>query len=336
MSAKPVAVGLSRHRTGVFCGLVWRKVASSKGRGMSKIPVFATVSRAYGFLLGDIPTIARLTWAPLLIGAGLSYLYGPQMMDAAIAAKDNPDALAALAPTQFLIGVAAFVTGIMASVALLRVVLFGDRKPGLVVYLWFGGAELRLVIVTILLAVAVIAAMIGAALVIGLLGVMSSAVPGMGLLVSIAVFGILIGSVYAALRLTLISPVVVAENNLGVERSWQLMAGNVLRMLLVLILTFVPYFVVAALAGYVAIGADFPPLPAFPALAGADAEATKAAAEAFGKAMEAWQIDLTKAMRAHYVELTVLGFFGNMISTALGAGAFGSAYNAITDHQAGA
>ena len=62
----------------------------------------------------------------------------------------------------------------------------------------------------------------------------------------------------------------------------------------------------------------------------------KAVANDPKKAMEAWQIDLTKAMRAHYVELTVLGFFGNMISTALGAGAFGSAYNAITDHQAGA
>ena len=303
---------------------------------MSKIPVFGTVSRAYGFLLGDIATIVRLAWAPLLIGAGLSYVYGPQMMDAAIAAKDNPDALAALAPTQFLIGLAAFVTGIMATVALLRVVIFGDRKPGLAVYLWFGGAELRIVIVTILLGVAFVAAMIGAALVIGLLGVMSAAVPGMGILVSIAIFALIIGFIYAMLRLSLISPVVVAESNLGVERSWQLMSGNVLRMLLVLILTFVPYFLLAALVGFAVVGADVPSLPAFPALGGADADATKTAAEGFRKALEAWQLDLTKAMRAHFVELTVLGFFGNMISTALAAGAFGNAYNAVADHQAGA
>lgn len=303
---------------------------------MSKIPVFGTVSRAYGFLLGDIATIVRLAWAPLLIGAGLSYVYGPQMMDAAIAAKDNPDALAALAPTQFLIGLAAFVTGIMATVALLRVVIFGDRKPGLAVYLWFGGAELRIVIVTILLGVAFVAAMIGAALVIGLLGVMSAAVPGMGILVSIAIFALVIGFIYAMLRLSLISPVVVAESNLGVERSWQLMSGNVLRMLLVLILTFVPYFLLAALVGFAVVGADVPSLPAFPALGGADADATKTAAEEFRKALEAWQLDLTKAMRAHFVELTVLGFFGNMISTALAAGAFGNAYNAVADHQAGA
>lgn len=303
---------------------------------MSKIPVFGTVSRAYGFLLGDFATIVRLAWAPLLVGAGLSYVYGPQMMDATIAAKGNPDALAALAPTQFLIGVAAFVTGVMATVALLRVVIFGDRKPGLAVYFWFGGAELRIVVVTILLGVAFIAAMIGAGLVIGLLGVMSAAVPGMGMLVSIAVFALAVGFVYAMLRLSLVSAVVVAENNLGVERSWQLMSGNVLRMLLVLILTFVPYVIVALLLGLAVVGNDLPAFPAFPSLGGADADATKAAAETFRKAMETWQIDLTKAMRTHYPALAVLGFAGNLVSTALAAGAFGSAYNAVSDHQAGA
>jgi len=300
---------------------------------MSKIPVLATVSRAYGFLLGDIPTIVRLAWAPLLIGSGLSYVYGPQMMDAAIAAKDNPDALAALAPMQFLIGIVSFVVGIMATVALLRVVILGDRKPGLVVYLWFGGAELRIVIVTILLGVALIAAMIGAGLIVGLLGMMAAAVPGMSIVVSIAIFGLVIALVWAMLRLTLISPVVVAENNLGVERSWQLMSGNALRMLLVLILAYVPYTLVAFLVGYAIIGSDFPPFPSLPAVAGADADTTKAAAEAFGKAMEAWQLDFTKAMRAHYAELTVVGFVGNLISTALAAGVLGSAYNAVADHQ---
>jgi hypothetical protein len=301
---------------------------------MSKIPVLATVSRAYGFLLGDLATIVRLAWAPLLVGSGLSYVYGPQLMDGAIAAKDNPDALAALAPMQLLIGIASFVTGIMATVALLRVVIFGDRKPGLFVYLWFGGAELRIVVVTILLGVALIAAMIGAGLVIGLLGVMAAAVPGMGILVSIAIAGLAVGLIWAMLRLSLISSVVVAENNLGVERSWQLMSGNAARMLLVLILAYLPYAIVALLVGLAILGSDLPAFPALPALGGADAEATKAAGEAFRKAMEVWQLDLTKAMRAHYAELTVVGFVSNLISTALAAGVLGNAYNAVTDHQA--
>lgn len=300
---------------------------------MSKIPVMGTVSRTYGFLLGDIGTIVRLAWAPLLIGAALSFVYGPQIMDAAIKAPNDPNAAMAQAPLQLLLSLVTFVTGIMATVALLRVVIQGDRKPGLFVYLWFGGAEMRLIVVSILLLIAMIAGGIALALVLALLGGVAAAVPaasGVVVLASLVLVPVLI---WAALRLSLISPVVVAENNLGVERSWQLMSGNVLRMLLVLILTFVPYVIVVALATFTILGADLPAFPAFPAMAGADAKATSEGAEMFRKAMEAWQLGLTKATRAHFAELAVLGFFGTLFQTALMAGALGNAYNAVTDHQ---
>ncbi len=302
---------------------------------MSKIPVMDTVSRTYGFLLGDIGTIVRLAWAPLLIGSGLSFVYGPQIMDAALQTPNDPTSAMAQAPAQFLLGIVAFVTGIMATVALLRVVIFGDRKPGLFVYLWFGGAELRLIVVSILLLIAIIAGGIALALVFALLGGVAAAVPAMSGLVVVAAFALVPVMIWAALRLSLISPVVVAENNLGVERSWQLMSGNVIRMFLVLLLTFVPYFLVVVIATFAILGSDMPPFPAFPAMGGADASATSAGAEAFRKAMEAWQLGLTKATRAHFEELTVLGFFGNLIQTALAAGAFGNAYNAAAEHQAG-
>lgn len=302
---------------------------------MSKIPVMGTVSRAYGFLLGDIGTIVRLAWAPLLIGSALSYVYGPQIMDAAIKSQSDPTAALAQAPAQFLLGLVGFVTGIMATVALLRVVIQGDRKPGLFVYLWFGGAEMRLIIVTILLGIALIAAGIGIALVLALLGGLAAVVPAMGAIVGIAAFALVPLSIWVFLRLSLISAVVVAENNLGVERSWQLMAGNTLRMLLVVIMTFLPYAIVACIAAYMILGSDFPPFPKFPAMGGADANAATGGAQAFRKGMEAWQLGLNKAMRAHIEELTVMSFIGNLISTALAAGVFGNAYNAITEHQPG-
>lgn len=300
---------------------------------MSKIPVVETVSRTYGFLLGDIGTIVRLTWAPLLIGSGLSYIYGPQIMDAALQSQNDPSAALAQAPAQFLMGMVSFVTGIMATVALLRVVIFGDRKPGLFVYLWFGAAEMRLIIVSILLFVAVIAGGIALALVMALLGGVATAVPAASGVVVLAALALVPVLIWAALRLTLISPVVVAENNLGVERSWQLMSGNVLRMFLVLLLTFLPFVIVMVLVTLAVIGGDMPPFPAFPAT-GTGTEPTAQTTEAFRKAMETWQLGLTKATRAHFPELTILGFFGNMIQTALAAGAFGNAYNAAADHQA--
>lgn len=302
---------------------------------MSKIPVMGTVSRAYGFLLGDIGTIVRLAWAPLLIGSALSYVYGPQIMDAAIQNQSDPAAAMAQAPAQFLIGIVSFVTGIMATVALLRVVIQGDRKPGLFVYLWFGGAEMRLIIVTILLGIALIAAGIGIALVLALLGGLAAVVPAMGAVVGIAAFALVPLMIWVFLRLSLISAVVVAENNLGVERSWQLMAGNVLRMLLVVIMAFLPYVIVACIAAYVILGNDLPPFPNFPAMGGAGAPAATEGAEAFRKGMETWQLGLNKAFRAHIEELTVMSFIGNLISTALAAGVFGNAYNAITEHHPG-
>jgi hypothetical protein len=306
---------------------------------MGKIPVLATVSRAYGFLLGEIGTIVRLTWAPLLAAAALSYLYGGDVMDATIAAGSDPSRVVAQMPAQFLIGVVAFVAGVIATVALLRVMILGDRKTGLFVYLWFGGAELRLIIVTLLLVVAAVAAMIGVTLVFALLAALSTAMPVLSVIVMAAVVAVVFAAIWVPLRLSLIAPVVVAESSLGVERSWELTKGSALNMLLVLLLTFVPYMIVSWLAFTAIVGVDFPAFPALPDLAGTDATkseaAMKAAAEAFQKAMEQWQIDFIKAMRAHWAEVSVLGFVGNVVSTALWTGATGAAYTAVAGDRRG-
>jgi hypothetical protein len=297
---------------------------------MSRIPIIATASRAYGFLLGEIGTIVRLTWAPLFIGSAFSYFYGGEIMEAAARAENDPSAAAAYLPLQLLMAVIGSVTGVMALVALLRVVVFGDRKPGLFVYLWLGAAELRLLVVSVLLLVAVVAASVGVGLVFALLVALSAAIPVLSVVLVAALVALVFAAIWVPLRLSLISPVVVAENSLGVERSWALMKGNALQMLFVLLIAYVPYLVVTWVAFTAILGADFPALPSFPDIGQGDAaksaEAAKAASEAFAKVIEQWQLDLTKAMRAHWLEVSVLGFVGNVVSTALWAGVVGSAY----------
>lgn len=298
---------------------------------MNKIPVLATVSRAYGFLLGEIGTIVRLAWAPLAIAAAISYFYGGAAVDASIEAAKDPARAMQYMGVNLLIGCVAFVAAVIALVALLQVVIFGDRKPGLFVYLWLGGAELRLIMVYILLVVAFIAAMIGAVLVISLLAVLAAAVPAMAVVLVIGVFALMIAFIWALLRLSLIPAVVVAERTLGVERSWELTKGNALRMLGVFLLTWLPYMIAASLVAFALIGSDFPALPPFPSVGeGGD---VKAASEAFSKAMEQWQVDLLKGMRAHWVEFSIAGFVGNLISSALTAGVIGSAYNAVAGER---
>lgn len=297
-----------------------------------------TVSRAYGFLLGEFGTIVRLAWAPLLLATGLSYVYGAEIMQASIQAKDDPSAMMQYMPLQMLTGIVSFVAGIIATVVLLQVVVFGDRKPGLFVYLWLGGAELRLIAVSLLLFIALVAAAIAIGLVFGLLAAMTAATPVLSIVMLAGVAALIFVAIWVPLRLSLIAPVVVAERSLGVERSWELTKGSAFRMLLVFLMTFVPFAAVMwTLLGLV-LGADLPALPAFPAMgAEADpaktADAAKAAGEAFQKAIEDWQLGFMQAMQKHWLEVTVLGFVGNVVQTALWAGVTGSAYNALAGER---
>jgi hypothetical protein len=298
---------------------------------MNKIPVFGTVSRAYGFLIGDFITILRLVWAPLLAAAALQYYYGPAIMDAAARTMQTADPTRMMEnmPTQWLLGIAQFVAGIIALVALLRVVISGDRKPGLFVYFWFGSAEIRIVVVTVLLIVASVAAFFGAIIILALLGALAAAVPVLGLLLFIGGVILIFVLIWIALRLSLISPVIVAESGLGVERSWALMQGNALRMFLVVLLTFVPLAVAAIIVFSVLLGSDFPAFPNFLALmkpAGGDAQSATAVQAAVNEAMKHWQSALFEAYRKHWTEISVFGFIYSIISTALGAGVTGSAY----------
>jgi len=298
---------------------------------MNTVPVNATISRAYGFLLGEIGTIVRLTWAPLLLGAGLSYLYGAPAIDGAGKIEANP--------ALFLISLVMFVTGTMAMVALLRVVVFGDRMPGLYVYLRIGAPEARLMLVSVLLTIGFIAAMLGATLVLALVGAMAAAVPVVGpLLLLAAIVAVAAALVWVLVRLSLTWPAIVAENNLGVERSWALTQGNAVSMFLVLlatygVCTFVTWFVFAAI-----LGSDYPAWPAFPSMSEADAkspEAIKVIAESFQKALEKWQVDLTRAISQNWLAISVLTLISNFVSTVLWAGATGVAYVGLTEERRG-
>jgi len=302
---------------------------------MNKIPVLGTVSHAYGFLIGDFVTIVRLVWVPLLGAAALQYYYGGQIMDAAVIVmrSGDPTRMTEFMPTQFLLGLVGFIAGVVALVACLRVVVSGDRKPGLFVYLWFGSAEMRLILVTLLLIVAAFAGFIGLAIVFALLGALAAQVPVIGVVVALAGMVLFFVMFWAVLRLSLIAPVIVAEGGLGVERSWQLMRGNALRMFVILLLTFLPFAIVSGMAFFAVFGGDLPAFPDFAALTkpgGNDAQSSVAAQQALRDAMMHWQAGFLDAFRKHWFEASALGFVYSVVSTALSAGVTGSAYVSAT------
>ncbi|MBI1209913.1 MAG: hypothetical protein GC190_00480 [Alphaproteobacteria bacterium] len=293
---------------------------------MNKIPVIGTVSRAFGFLIGDFVTILRLVWAPLLGAALVQYYVGGEIMDAALktAQSADPTRMMAYLPQNFLMGIVEFLASIIAMVALLRVVISGDRKPGLFVYLWFGSAELRLVAVYILLFIGAIAAIVGVGIVLGILGAIASQIPALVVLLGVAAVVLFVVVLWVVLRLSLIAPVIVAESGLGVERSWALMRGNALRMFAIILLVFIPVAIVGLIGGMFILGADFPPFTDILTLMKAGAK------EQLGEAMKHWQTQLMTAYTKHWLELNVAGFFYNVVSTALFAGVAGSAYLAAS------
>jgi hypothetical protein len=300
---------------------------------MNKIPVLGTVSRAYGFLIGDFVTILRLVWVPLLGAAVVQYYFGGEIMAAAMrtAQSADPTRMMETMPQQFLLGIVQYVAGIIAIVALLRVVISGDRKPGLFVYFWFGSAEIRLIAVTLLLIVAGIAGVIGVGIVFGILGAIAAQVPVLGVVLVIAAVVLSLVLLWIALRLTLISPVIVAESGLGVERSWALMRGNALRMFVIVLLTFLPLAIVSWIVFLAVLGGDFPPFPDIMGMMkpGEGAQATQASV-AIQEAMKHWQTALMEAYSKHWPEVSALGFVYNVVSTALLAGVTGSAYVSAT------
>jgi hypothetical protein len=221
----------------------------------------------------------------------------------------------------------------MVTVALLRVVIYGDRKPGLFVYLWLGMAELRLILVSVLLVIAFIAAMIGIGLVVGLFGAIAAAVPVLSVLIGVAMIVLVFVGLWVVLKLTLIAPVIVAERSLGVERSWELMKGNALRMFFVFLLTFIPIALVSIIVMTFVLGPDFPNFPPFPSLSDGGAakspEAVEAAMKAWGEALEKWNVDLNLATRKHWLEVTAIGAIANLVQVALLVGIQGNGYLAV-------
>lgn len=293
--------------------------------GVNRIPVFQTVSRTFGFIIGDIATILQVAWLPMLVVAALNFYVGGASMDEAIAAKGDPG-ISQMAGISYLVGFLGLLANVMILVALLRVVMYGQRPGAAPFYFWFGSTEGRLVLTYILLTIAAIAAVVGAGIVFGLIASASAGAAGsvVGLLTLVFVFVLF----WVFLKLMIIPAVVVAEHNLGVERAWELMRGNALRMFAVLLMVYLPIGAAALALVSMILGADFPPLPDFQSL-GASGNS-----EAVAGAMKTWQLEFLKAVRLNWVEFSVLNYISSIFSAALLAGIAGNAYMALAGEPA--
>lgn len=226
---------------------------------MKKIPLEPTLVGAYRFLFTNIISIVGTIWFPLVVFgavmAGLVCLIVPHAwLTGNFPQFDNDTAWQVLQPVFAiapLLPILALITISMILVGLLRLSL-GQKTSTTLIFFSLGGqvwrmaaalvlAEIVIIVLgMVLVAVFAIAAQFGA----------PNLPPGPAMAAKI-VLGVVeaLFFFYACFRLVFFLPaVVVAENRIGLGRSWHLGGGNFWRIFLVVLLTIIP---VAFVAGVV-------------------------------------------------------------------------------------
>jgi hypothetical protein len=213
---------------------------------MNKIPVGDTISKSYAFGFGDILSVFGIAWFPyvalLAIAAGFVFLLAPGLPHMVMQGDFDPMQLVPLAPVFGLLGLLSYVVQCMVTVGVQNKAL--GRHPGPVFfYFSLGGSVWRMV-----------GAMFLASLVIVFIGLLTAGicvavwfaagayVPNYALAIRCVVIAVaVLWIIYMVVRLTFFLPaVVVAEERIGLGRSWELGGGNFWRIVIVFLAVFLP------------------------------------------------------------------------------------------------
>jgi len=294
---------------------------------MSKVPVGASIAHAYEFLFGRFFQIIGTAWVPaLLYGLGYFVFLGA-FQPLTPGQPPNPAAIAvpALAAFAFFLVVRS-VLGISLTQEAL-----GVRKDLTLAHFVIGPRELRLFfgylrfyIVFFVLYVVVLAVSFGAVFLAkkygaGLLPKMAVGGKPVAVIAALALMVVLvIWFVLSMIRLVfLLPPIASAEHRTRLSRAWSLTRGSTLRILIVLIGTFLPAMIVVGAAVYYLIGpAEFAAL-----------------GQAFQHMKPGNPPPLAGFLSKHAPMLSLIVGVSTAINAALLAGASAAAYRTVTGHE---
>lgn len=222
-----------------------------------KIPFERTIASAYRFAFTNILSIIGIGWFPFLLLAaligGLIYLWLPQLGELVAMigkAQDKPNfdpaqvfaRFAPIAGSYFLVIVVGTIVQAMVNVGLMRKAL-GQHPGPVFIFFSLGSQVWRLIGSYLLLMLlawgAILVGVLGIAGIALLLSKVAEAAmaPVTGLLIFLAILWF----IYAAVRVIFFIPaVVVAENHIGIRRSWHLGRGNFWRILGIFLIVTVP------------------------------------------------------------------------------------------------
>ena len=262
---------------------------------MYPLPGIGVIRRSYGFVSAEFGTIVRLSWFPLLIVTVGQYLVDRAQVDGVISAVQtmNP---AVLGQTQWLplfSGLLSVVAVSIVAVAIHRVILFGDRRPGTYIYFAFGKVEALFIVLPLLIFVAAIILSIPA-------GLAAAAIDSSSPVIYIAAIAIPVLIVgFFSIRLSPLLPIAVVEERYDFRQAWDLTESNFWRLLGTFILGWLPFIVVLLGIGFV-VGA----------VAGTSSLTVTAKPEEVIAALRRWADFLPLVAVINYVVLIVAGAVG--------------------------
>jgi hypothetical protein len=218
---------------------------------LHKLPVFATAGRAYGFLVREFGTILRLSWFVILLVLIVQYFAARELyaaMRTALQAQDTAafTSIATTNPWHILNTIVTMVGGAIVAVALHRVILFADRRPGHYMHLAFGKVELLFALLPVIFYASV------AGLV--FLGVFVTAMSPAPIFVGLLTISAVLAFLFLLARLSLIFPVTVVERRYALPQTWALTRGNSWRILGAWIIVLGPAWIVLAVMQFVLVG----------------------------------------------------------------------------------
>jgi hypothetical protein len=236
-----------------------------------KLPVFRTISHAYGFAFRNLPTIIGLIWLPLVLLAGAAYFVALQLL-AIFERLSSSDvtAIDELQRTGFIFY--DFVFGIVFLYAVMLVPVMrqalGLRTGGAIVHFGLGAAALRtfaalfllyLLVMTVsivslyALVLLVFLAATGGAAIAAVTGISPAVATGAGgIAAAVVYFG---ATTYVNVRLSFfVVALTVAENRIDLLRAWNLTHGIFWRIFWILFAIRAPLTIIGSTFAVLVLG----------------------------------------------------------------------------------
>lgn len=239
-----------------------------------KIPVGATIARAYGFAFGHIATNIALIWVPVAILWVLTYLFYAPYSEAVLNMTSG-EPMAALTGMRFMFGYMIVISVLLtAQIAILTKEALGLRTGSSFLQIPFGGDTWRVLGAYVLYFLVMIVIYVGCIFVGAIGGGISAVIiahsgasgAAAAAFVFACVFAVLCALFYVAIRLSFfIAPVAIAEKRVSLIRAWQLGGGNFWRIFLISLSIIIPLLILEGILLFSVWGTSLiPPMHATP------------------------------------------------------------------------